>query len=234
MRKGFGWDYAASTYFYSYLIAYDSAKYGANAPTGMADFFDTKKFPGRRSMCKWGAGMWEAALLADGVAPETLYPLDLKRAHDKIAEFKSNIASFWGGGSESQQVLLSGDASMALIWSTRASLIEKDGKGKIKFIWDQGLVSPGALAVVKNNPGGKANAMKFIASTQDPRRQLTIFNLLGHGSANPATDAVIPADQCRLSPVDPANMVKQVALDMPWYSDNYGAALDGYTKIISA
>ena len=29
-------------------------------------------------------------------------------------------------------------------------------------------------------------------------------------------------------------MTKQVALDMPWYADNYGAALDAYTKIISA
>ncbi len=39
-------------------------------PTGMADFFDVEKFPGKRSLYKWGAGMWEAALLADGVAPE--------------------------------------------------------------------------------------------------------------------------------------------------------------------
>jgi len=234
MRKGFGWDYAASTYFFSYVIAYDSTKFGANAPTGMADFFDAKKFPGKRAMYKWGAGMWEAALLADGVAPERLYPLDLKRAHDKIAAFKSNVASFWGGGAESQQVLLSGDASMALIWSTRASLLEKDSKGQIKFIWDQGLISPGALAVIKNNPGGKANAMKFIASAQDPSKQLVIFDLLGQGPANPATDALIPADKRRFNPVDPANAAKQVALDMPWYADNYGAALDAYTKIISA
>ena len=27
---------------------------------------------------------------------------------------------------------------------------------------------------------------------------------------------------------------KQVALDMPWYAENYGKALDEYTKIISA
>ena len=29
-------------------------------------------------------------------------------------------------------------------------------------------------------------------------------------------------------------MSKQIALDMPWYADNYGPALDEYTKIISA
>ena len=234
MRPGFGWDYAASTYFFSYVIAYDASKFGSKVPTGMADFFDVKTFPGKRAMYKWGAGMWEAALLADGVSPQKLYPLDLKRAHDKIAAFKDNVASYWGGGAESQQVLLSGDASMALIWSTRASLLEKDSGGQIKFVWDQGLISPGAMAVIKNNPGGKDAAMKFIASAQDPKKQLVMFDMLGQGPANPATDALIPADQKRINPVDPANMAKQVALDMPWYADNYGGALDAYTKIISA
>ena len=234
MRQGFGWDYAASTYFFSYVIAYDASRFGARAPAGMADFFDIKKFPGKRSLYKWGAGMWEAALLADGVAPDKLYPLDLKRAHDKIAAFSDHVVSYWGGGADSQQILLSGDASMALIWSTRASVLEKDSSGQIKFVWDQGLISPGAMAVIKNNPAGKVTAMNFIASTQDPRKQLVAFELMGQGPANPATDALIPADKKRINPMDPANAARQIALNMPWYADNYGAALDAYTRIISA
>jgi putative spermidine/putrescine transport system substrate-binding protein len=233
-REGFGWEFAASTYFFSYIIAYDSSKFGDKVPTGMADFFDVEKFPGKRSLYKWGAGMWEAALLADGVEPDKLYPLDLKRAHDKIAAFKDNIVSYWGGGAESQSVLLDGEASMALIWSTRASLIEKDSGGSIKFIWDQGLISPGAMAVLKGNPGGKDNAMKFIASAQDPKKQLIMFEMLGQGPANPAADALVPDDQKRLNPVDPANMKNQIPLDMAWYETNYGPALDEYTKIIAA
>lgn len=234
MRPGFGWDFAASTYFFSYVIAYDSKKYGSMVPTGMADFFDVKKFPGKRSMYKWGAGMWEAALLADGVAPDKLYPLDVTRAHEKIKAFKEHVVSFWGGGAASQAVMMNGDASMALIWSTRASLLEQDTNGQIKFVWDQGLISPGAMAVIKGNPGGSANAMKFIASTQDPKRQLVMFDMLGQGPANPAADTMIPADKKRLNCVDPGNMTKQVALDMPWYAVNYGAALDDYIKVISA
>jgi putative spermidine/putrescine transport system substrate-binding protein len=233
-RPGFGWDYAASTYFFSYVIAYDAQKFGKNPPKNMKDFFDVKTYPGKRSLYKWGAGMWEAALLADGVAPDKLYPLDLKRAHGKIAAFKENVVSYWGGGAESQQVMLSGDASMALIWSTRASLLDKDSGGQIKFIWDEGLISPGALAVIKNNPAGKDVAMKYIASTSDPKKQLVMFEMLGQGPANPATDALIPDDKKKYNPVDPANMKLQIALDMPWYAENYGAALDTYTKVISA
>ncbi len=234
MREGFGWDYAASTYFFSYIIAYDSKKYGDKAPTGMADFFDTETFPGKRAMYKWGVGMWEALLLADGVAKADLYPLDIERAHKKLSAFKSNVVAYWGGGSESQSLLLNGDASMALIWSTRARLIEQDSGGDVKFIWNEGLISPGAMAVMKGNPGGKDAAMKFIASAQDPQKQIVMFEMLGQGPANPAADALIPKDEARLNPVDPANFSQQTPLDMAWYEANYGAALDEYLKIISA
>ncbi|MCV3765013.1 ABC transporter substrate-binding protein [Rhizobium sp. TRM95796] len=234
MRPGFGWKYAASTYFFSYIIAYDASKFGDKVPTGMADFFDVEKFPGKRSLYKWGAGMWEAALLADGVTPDKLYPLDLDRAHKKLAAFKDNVVSYWGGGAESQSVLLNGEASMALIWSTRAGLIEQDSGGSIKFVWDQGLISPGAMGVVKGNPGGKDTAMKFIASAQDPEKQIVMFDMLGQGPANPAADELVAEDKKRLNPVDPENMKKQIALDMGWYETNYGPALDAYTKIISA
>ncbi|MEP4199294.1 MAG: ABC transporter substrate-binding protein [Aliishimia sp.] len=234
MRDGFGWDYAASAYFYSYVIAYDATKFGDNPPTGIADFFDTDKFPGKRAMYKWGVGVWEALLMADGVAREDLYPLDIDRAHAKLRDFKDHVVAFWGGGAESQSLMLDGEASMALVWSTRAKLLEEDSEGDIKFIWDDGLLAPGSMAVLKGNPGGAENAMKFIASAQDPERQIALFDILSNGPANPAADALIPVDRRRFNPVDPANFALQVALDMDWYEKNYGAALDGYLGIVSA
>ena len=234
MREGFGWDHSASSYFYSYIIAYDVTKFKDNPPKTMADFFDVETFPGKRAMYKWGVGMWEAALLADGVAPGDLYPLDLKRAHDKIAAFKDNVLAFWGGGSESQSLLLNGEVSMALIWSTRAKLIEEDSGGDIAFTWNEGLIAPGAMAVLKGNPGGKDAAMQFIASAQDPEKQLVMFRMLGQGPANPAADAMLPAEEARYNPVDPANYAMQIPLDMGWYEENYGPALDAYLAIVSS
>ncbi len=233
IRPGFKWDYAASSYFYSYVIVYDATKYDT-PPTSMADFFDMEKFPGKRSMYKWGVGMWEAALLADGVAPEDLYPLDLERAHAKIAAFKDNVGAFWGGGAESQSLLLNGDVSMALIWSTRAMLLDKDSEGEIKMTWAQGIVAPGSNGVLENNPGGAEAAMQYIASTQAPEKQVVLFEMLGNGPANPAADALIPEDQQFYNPVDPKNFAQQIPLDMDWYEENYGAALDAYLGIISA
>ncbi|MEP2627420.1 MAG: ABC transporter substrate-binding protein [Hyphomicrobiales bacterium] len=232
-REGFGWKYAASTYFFSYVIAYDSTQFDT-PPTSMADFFDVDKFPGKRAMYKWGAGMWEALLLGDGVARDDLYPLDLDRAHAKLEGFKENVVAFWGGGAESQSLMLNGDASMALIWSTRAKILEEDSEGDIKFIWDDGLISPGSMAVIKGNPAGRDVAMQYIAAAQDPEKQLKMFELVGQGPSNPAADALVPEELKRFSPVDPANFPKQAALDMGWYEENYGAALDAYLGIVSA
>lgn len=233
-REGFGWDYAASSYFFSYIIAYDAAKFGDNPPTSMADFFDVEKFPGKRAMYKWGAGMWEALLMGDGVAQADLYPIDLERAHNKLRDFKQHVISFWGNGAESQTLMLNGEASMALIWSTRARLLEQDTDGEVGFIWQDGVISPGAMAVIKGNPGGAEKAMEFIAFAQDPERQKVMFDMLYQGPANPATDDLIPEDQRRYNPVDPANFKQQVALDVDWYETNYGPALDEYLSIVSS
>ncbi|MCA0942701.1 ABC transporter substrate-binding protein [Salipiger pacificus] len=232
-REGFQWEYSSSCYFYSYVIAYDATQFDT-PPTSLADFFDAEKFPGKRAMYKWGAGMWEAALLADGVAPEDLYPLDLDRAHKKIEGFKEHIGAFWGGGAESQSLLLNGDVSMALIWNTRASLLHKDTEGEITFTWDGGIIGPGGIAVVKGNPGGTEAAMRYIAATQEPERQVVLFQLLGNGPSNPAADALIPEEERKFNPMDPENLPKQTALDMDWYEKNYSAALDAYLQIISA
>lgn len=234
MRAGFGWDHAASTYFYSYVIAYDAAKFGDNPPTGMADFFDVEKFPGKRGMYKWGAGMWEALLLGDGVDRADLYPLDIDRAHAKLQDFKDNVIAYWGGGAESQSLMLNGEASMALVWSTRGKLLEQDSEGDVKYTWNDGLLAPGAMAVLKDNPGGRENAMKFIASAQEPERQAVMFDLLAQGPGNPAADSLIPEDQKQHNPVDPGNFDAQIPLDVSWYEENYGAALDAYLAIVSS
>ena len=233
MREGFGWEYAASTYFYSYVIAYDATRY-ETAPSSMADFFDVERFPGKRTMYKWGSGMWEAALMADGVAPADLYPLDLERANAKIADFKDNVSVFWGGGAESQSALLNGDAAMGLLWNTRAMLLERDTGGDIRFTWEQGILNPASSAVLKNGPGGKDNAMRYIRASQGAKGQATLFRLMGNGPSNPEADALLTADEMRLNPSAPKNAAQQVAANMRWYEDNYGPALDAYLSIVSA
>jgi len=53
----------------STVIAWNTDKYGQNGPQSWADFWDTKKFPGTRSLSRGASETFEVALMADGVDP---------------------------------------------------------------------------------------------------------------------------------------------------------------------
>ncbi|MFX5656770.1 extracellular solute-binding protein, partial [Acinetobacter baumannii] len=70
------------------------------------------------------AGALEAALLADGVALDQLYPLDVDRALKKIAEIKDHLV-LWDTGASSQQLFRDGEVTMGQLWHTRANLLQE-------------------------------------------------------------------------------------------------------------
>ena len=65
-------DCAVANIVWSTIYAYDKTKM-SKAPTSIADFFDTKGFPGKRGMRKTPKANLEFALMADGVAPGDVY-----------------------------------------------------------------------------------------------------------------------------------------------------------------
>ena len=52
---------------FSTVLAWNTKTYGDKGPQSWADFWDVKKFPGKRSYRKGVAGALEPALMADGV-----------------------------------------------------------------------------------------------------------------------------------------------------------------------
>ena len=59
-------------FVWSTVLAYNADKL-ASAPTSWVDFWDTKKFPGKRGLRKGAKYTLEFALMADGVAPKDVY-----------------------------------------------------------------------------------------------------------------------------------------------------------------
>ena len=120
---------------------------------------------------------------------------------------------------------------MALIWSTRASLIEKDSGRQ-----DQVHLGPGPDLAGR---AGRAQGQSGRQGRRDevhrlrrriPKKQLVMFDMLGQGPANPATDALIPEDKKSINPVDPANMRSRSRSTWSGTPTNYGAALDEYHR----
>jgi putative spermidine/putrescine transport system substrate-binding protein len=175
----------------------------------------------------------ESALMADGVAMESLYPLDIDRALKKIKELKDHLV-FWGGGAESQQMLVQGDVVMAQVWHNRATVLERQTSGRITWTWNQATIGPGGWAIPKGNPAGAAWANRWIAYMQDPKEQLGVLDCMGFAPANAAAWDLETEAQRRLDPTRPENAKLQVPIDEAFYADHYDEMLNRFTDLISS
>ncbi len=91
-------------FYYSTVMAWNTDTVGKDGakPTTWADFYNVEKFPGTRSVYDHPRGNLEIALLADGVDPAKLYPLDVDRAFKKLATLKPSIGIWWNSGAQSR------------------------------------------------------------------------------------------------------------------------------------
>lgn len=218
----------AGSYVYSHVLTYDTSKL-AEAPTSWADFFDLKKFPGKRSMFKWFLCMPEACMLAAGRKPEDVYPIDMKLVLEMVKSLGDNLV-LWDSGASSQQLFLDGEVVMGSLWNTRARVLARDTSGRIASTWNQQIVVPATW----NIPKGAAHiaaAQRFIASTQDIKKQIQLLEIMGNGPANPAAVALLTDAQKLINPT--SHLDKGLIRNDQWYADNYDNELGNWLDAIS-
>ncbi|MBS1678491.1 MAG: extracellular solute-binding protein [Actinobacteria bacterium] len=88
--------YVWQSFFIAYVPSMVKGTYSGAQPETWADFFDTKKFPGKRG---WPAeyftdGVLQACLMADGVPADQVYPLDYERATAKLASIFPDLVIY--------------------------------------------------------------------------------------------------------------------------------------------
>jgi putative spermidine/putrescine transport system substrate-binding protein len=160
--EGFAGDYRVADITYGVALAYNTDKTAGVVPEGWADFFDTAKIPGKRGLWKYSeGGVFEFALMADGVAPGDLYPLDLDRAIAKLDTIKDDIV-WWTSGAESQDFIGSGEVAMSMIWNGRGWSAKNIDNKPVEIQWNQQILTADYLVVPKGSPN-KDVAMEFIA-----------------------------------------------------------------------
>ncbi len=211
---------------YGVVLAYNTEKTAGQVPAGWADYFDTTKFPGKRGMWDYSeGGIFEVALLADGVKPTELYPLDIPRATKKLDTIKDDIV-YWKTGAESQELIGSGEVAMSLIWNGRGwSAKHTDGK-PVEMQWNQQIVTADYFVVPKGSPNKDA-AMKFIAYTICAENNAKPSQYIPYGPTNinakPAPDKV--AD------LSVSNADENSAyFDDEWLVNNFDAVKAAYTE----
>jgi putative spermidine/putrescine transport system substrate-binding protein len=209
-------DHGIGSFFYSFVLSYNENALGTQKPQTWSALFDTSTYPGKRALYKWPSpGVLELALLADGVAADRLYPLDLDRAFKKLDTIKKDIV-WWGGGAQSQQLLASGEVSLGQFWNGRIHALQEDG-APVAVSWKQNLVMADFLVIPKGSKNKDA-AMKFLANASSAKGQADFSNLTAYAPIN--LDSVPRLDSVLASSLPTAHEADQVTLDFAYWAKN--------------
>eukprot|EP01038_Epipyxis_sp_PR26KG_P018123 gene18123-25479_t len=213
---------AVGIFVWSTVMAYNGDKL-KTPPTSWADFWDTKKIPGKRGMRKGARYNLEFALLADGVKPADVYKVlatkdGADRAFKKLAELKPHI-QWWEAGAQPPQYLASGDVVMSSAYNGRIAAVQKESN--LKVVWNGGIYDFDAWAIPKGLAKDRADAAKkFIAFSVQPQQQKIYSENIAYGPANTQAVPLLAKDVLKDMPTTPENIANQVQIDVSFWADN--------------
>ena len=206
----------------AYVLAYNHEKFGSGGgPKSWADFWDPKKFPGRRSMGNQPVGQFESALMADGVPPDKLYPIDMERAFRKLDQLKREIL-WWTAFAQQAQFAADRQADIIIGYNARLQGAIDQG-APYTLVWNQTLLGLEGWGVVKGTPV-KAEAMKFLAYTTRPEAQAIFAQHMAYGPVNRDAYKFLSAERAKIMPTSPEAMRTAVKRDEQWWADNEAMA----------
>lgn len=216
---------------FSQVISYSTKKYSKeNHPHTWAEVWDLKKFPGKRI---FPAGDYEIepmepALLADGVAPDKLYPLDLDRAYKSLAKIKPAVIKWVTSSSAVPQALVDAEADIGLGAVARIAQLKAEGAA-IDFDWNQGLITSDYWAIPKGAKNYK-NALKFIEFASQGKPIAELVKILPFGPSNRTAFDYLTAEEKAKLPTYPENLEKQIWLDPKWWAEVDGSGRSNLEK----
>ncbi|WJD72303.1 ABC transporter substrate-binding protein [Pseudomonas asiatica] len=230
VARGKDW---VATNSYSVVMGWRTDKF-KEGPKNWQEFWDTKKFPGRRALSVAPDEMLEVALLADGVPRDKLYPLDIERGLASLENIKPSVAVWWTSGAQSSQLIKDGEVDLIAIWSSRVDSVVKD-KAPVAYTYEDGLLGYGCMAILK---GAKnvAVAQKLIASTVSADIQARIPTMMGYyGPTNDQvfTNGNFPAQVLEQSNMSPDNRAKQTMMDPSWWGKHLPEVQEDYKELIA-
>lgn len=174
-------------------VAFDKDRFpDGKHPTNWPEFWDAKKFPGRRGLRTKVSEMLEIALMADGVDPKKVYPIDIERAFKSLDRIKPNVSNFIAETPQTISLIQNNECDFTYAYHGRVYGAMKGGL-PIGFSFKQNFLALGWLAAIKNSPNPEG-AQRLIASMFIPERQAHFANLAAYSGTNRASAALVKDD----------------------------------------
>lgn len=213
-------DYGTVIDVYSTLIIYNN-KTITEPVTSWADFWDTTKFPGPRSLQDSAVNI-VAALLADGVAPADIYPITddkLVRAFAKLDELRPHIRTYWTAGDQPVQGVEKGEFVMASAYNGRAFGGQRAGYS-IEMVRQNQILSAVWLFRPKNVANPRAAAALLYFFNSDIKYQAEFAKLTGYSAALKGIEEVLPPEIADNLPTTEENFKTASPLQAEWWEAN--------------
>lgn len=220
---------AVGTIVWSTVITYDATKFPGEKPKTIGDFFDTKKFPGRRALRKVPALNLEWALMADGVPTDKVYevldtPAGVDRAFAKLDTIKDDIL-WWEAGAQPPQMLADGEVVMASAYNGRIFNAQNLENMPFVIIWD-GQIWDLDLYSIPKGTKKKELALEFLVYATDTQRNADQAKYISYGpvrkSSSPmvSTHAETGIDMKPHMPTAPENFKNALQNNFAWWADH--------------
>lgn len=207
-------------------------------PATLADFFDTRKFPGKRALSRAAAKFnLEMALLADGVAPGDVYKtLDTPEGLDRAFAKLTALNPIWAH-----------DSIGALGWvkngqAVMATALNGDVAAQKDFtpgvIWDHQLYEMDVLGIPSGSPN-KTRALDYIAYATGSAPLAGVANWVPYGPARRSSIALVGSNpetgiaMRTALPTAPENFVHAFAIDDGWWLANGGRLTSRWKEFVS-
>lgn len=215
------------TYLFAGGIAWDPKRFpDGKHPNDFKDFWDAQRFPGRRGLRTRISETLEMALVADGVAPDKLYPLDIERGFKSLDRVKPIVKKWIETTPETITLLTANEIDFSYTYLSRVLPAQKTGSS-VQMSMQQTINSLEYLAVPKYSKNRDA-AMRYVAFCLRPDRQAA-FGSTNNFSPNARKGvAMMPADASKGMPdmLNPNNII----LNDAWWADNYDTLQKRYTE----
>ncbi|PCI28150.1 MAG: spermidine/putrescine ABC transporter substrate-binding protein [SAR324 cluster bacterium] len=207
---------------YSYVIGYDGDKI-KDGPTTIQDFWNLKKWPGKRGLRKNPKSTLEFALVADGVSLKDVYKVlgtdaGLRRAFKKLDQIKDQVI-WWSSGAQSAQILSDGEVAMTSAYNGRIFNANRDEGKNFKTVWDAHLMEIEVLVVPKGSKN-KKEAMDFIRFASTPKQQAEQTKYIPYGPIVKDAIAFVSDDMKPNLPTYAVNLAKGRMMDPEFWNEN--------------
>ncbi len=223
-------EYSVPSEIAAICISWNTGKYNKdNHPKTWSEFFDTAKFPGNRTLYSNPMSMLEAVLMADGVPMDKLYPLDVDRAFKFLDKHKKDIPTFWESGSQSVELVSSGDNALGEVWAGRVMKAQADGQ-PIDMDTNQAILTGDSWVIGKGSQNVEM-ANDFIAFATSAK---VVANYAveypGNAPCNAKAYDLMTKEQIGRLASSTDKVKSQVYVDVDWWAENYDKVYERFQE----